>query len=91
MQPEGPKRDNVAVLLMQADAARERGSSTESLALYKSALNVEPDNLYALYWLATLQQELGDLAAAKGQREIQQKNLELLRLYRSGRSIADSH
>jgi predicted O-linked N-acetylglucosamine transferase (SPINDLY family) len=66
MQPEGPKRDNVAVLLLQADAARERRDSTRSVALYNDALNVDPDNLYALYWLATLQQELGDLAAAKG-------------------------
>ena len=32
-------------------------------------------------------QKAADLAAAKGQSEFQQKNLELLRLYRSGRSI----
>jgi protein O-GlcNAc transferase len=52
-------------LLRQADAARESADRASAIALYLTALELSPSSLYALYWLAELHVEAGDLTAAQ--------------------------
>ena len=51
-------------VLAEADQVRAAGRRVEAIDRHRRALEREPANLHALYWLATLSQEAGDLAAA---------------------------
>lgn len=62
--PEKTTANALPPLLQQADAARLRGNSAEALALYHRAIEHQPDKLYAIYWAATLLEELGDFLPA---------------------------
>ena len=52
-------------LLRRADALRENSDSSGTLQLYQKVLEGDPKCLHAMYWLATLYEEAGDLPAAK--------------------------
>jgi predicted O-linked N-acetylglucosamine transferase (SPINDLY family) len=52
------------LLLQQADEARLAGEGRAALTLYRRTLEQRPDSLYAIYWVATLLEELGDLPGA---------------------------
>jgi protein O-GlcNAc transferase len=56
---------DVKDLLRRADALRENSDPAAALHLYQKALEVNPKCLHAMYWLATLYEEAGDLLAAK--------------------------
>jgi Flp pilus assembly protein TadD len=104
IQPDAPAvLNNLAWALATArDSSQRNGLAAVQLAERACSLTAyqEPmlvGTLAAAYAKAgrfpdavqTAQKAAG-MAAAKGQREVQQKNLELLRLYRSGRSIAQA-
>src|ERR1700693_4259416 len=63
--PEKRKPADVSELVQRADAAREAHERKSAIALYESALDLAPADLYVLYWLAVLQREAGDLTAAQ--------------------------
>jgi protein O-GlcNAc transferase len=56
---------DVSELVKRADVAREAHERESAIALYESALQLAPADLYVLYWLAVLHQEIGDLTAAQ--------------------------
>jgi protein O-GlcNAc transferase len=56
---------DVKDLLRQADSLRENGDPGGALEVYKTALEHDPKCLHAIYWLASLYEETGDLPAAK--------------------------
>lgn len=51
-------------LVARADTCRERKQNLEAVAFYEQALKLDPENLYAIYWLATVYQDLVDLLPA---------------------------
>jgi predicted O-linked N-acetylglucosamine transferase (SPINDLY family) len=59
-------RASVPDLLSRADKTRESGDVGAARSVYAEALAREPDNLYALYWLATLDFDGGRLAQSRG-------------------------
>ena len=52
-------------LLRRADALRENSDSSGALQLYQKVLEGDPKCLHAMYWLAALYEEAGDLQKAK--------------------------
>jgi len=56
---------DVKELLTRADALRQNSDSSGALQLYQRALEAEPKCLHAMYWLAALYEEAGDLQKAK--------------------------
>src|ERR1700730_9710749 len=56
---------DVRDLLRQADSLRENADAAGALEVYKKALEGDPKCLNAIYWLASLHEEAGDLPAAK--------------------------
>ena len=56
---------DVRDLLRQADSLRENADPAGALEVYKKALERDPKCLHAIYWLASLYEEAGDLPAAK--------------------------
>lgn len=59
------KSVHVLDLLRRADAFRENAEAARALPLYQQALKADPKCLHAIYWLATLNEDAGDLPAAK--------------------------
>jgi protein O-GlcNAc transferase len=56
---------DVKELLRRADALRENADAVGALPLYQQAFEADPKCLHAIYWLATLHEDAGDLLAAK--------------------------
>jgi protein O-GlcNAc transferase len=65
--PQGVPNEAVDVkhLLSRADALRQNSDSSGAQQLYQKALEADPKCLHAMYWLATLYEEAGNLQAAK--------------------------
>jgi protein O-GlcNAc transferase len=51
-------------LIARADACRERKENLDAVTLYEHALKLDPESLYAIYWLATVYKDLADLVPA---------------------------
>jgi protein O-GlcNAc transferase len=56
---------DVKGLLKRADAFRESSDSAGALQVYQEVFEADPKSLHAIYWLATLHEDAGDLMAAK--------------------------
>jgi protein O-GlcNAc transferase len=66
-KPQSAVDESVDVkdFLRRADALRESADSPGALLLYQRAFEADPTCLHAIYWLATLHEDAGDLLAAK--------------------------
>jgi protein O-GlcNAc transferase len=66
--PAAPARastqETTADLIARADVCRERKENPEAAALYEQALALDPKKPYAIFWLSSVYQDLGNLAAA---------------------------
>ena len=72
LMPDLPSLDaaDIARLLADADAARQRGDSSAALRQYARAAQISPGNMYARYWLATCHEQTGELQLAREHCEI---------------------
>ena len=61
-----PDATAVTQLLRQADQLREQGDPRSAKALYQRALEIDAQNLYAMFWLSTMHFEAGELREAIG-------------------------